>query len=256
MRTGADAKKHMTEPVLSPVEFYDSLSSIYDAELERRAPWVRRVEAMIAGWAAKRGARSLIDFGSGNARRTLRLGQAASLATVAIDVSPGMIDEARRLGVDAYVMDIASPKFDPAVFGGRTFDVVICTWNVLGHVEGAANRLQAVRNMRSVLAPGGAVVLDVNNRYNAAHYGWAAVLKNLVKDFFNPAQAGDFIANRLDPKGEKMHTFVHVFSRDELRALVREAGLEPVEENFLDYASGEDRTRWSGQMCFLCQAKA
>jgi SAM-dependent methyltransferase len=246
----------MTEPVLSPVEFYDSLSSIYDAELERRAPWVRRVEGLIAGWAAQRGARSLIDFGSGNARRTLRIGQAAKLDTVAIDVSPGMIDEARRLGVDAHVMDIASPAFDHAVLGNRKFDLAICTWNVLGHVEGAANRLQAVRNMRACLAPGGAIVLDVNNRYNAGHYGWPAVLKNLVKDAFNPAKAGDFIANRLDPKGEKMHTFVHVFSRDELRALCREAGLEPVEERFLDYTSGEDRTRWSGQMCFLIQARA
>ena len=245
----------MTEPVLSSVEFYDSLSSIYDIELERRAPWVRRVEGLIAGWAAKRGAKSLIDFGAGNGRRALRLMQAANLTGAVIDVSPGMIDEARRLGCDAHVMDIASPTFDHAILGNRKFDLAICTWNVLGHVEGAAARLQAVRNMRACLAPGGAIVLDVNNRYNANHYGWPAVLKNLVKDTLNPAKAGDFIANRQDPKGETMHTFVHVFSRTELRQLCSDAGLVPVEEHFLDYASGEDRTRWSGQMCFLIEPR-
>jgi SAM-dependent methyltransferase len=244
----------MTEPVLSSVKFYDSLSVIYDAELERRAPWVKRVEGLIAGWAAKRGAKSLIDFGCGNGRRALRLMQAANLSGAAIDVSPGMIDEARRLGVDAHVMDIASPAFDPAALGGRKFDVVICTWNVLGHVEGRGARLQAVKNMRSVMAPGGCIVLDVNNRYNANQYGWAAVLRNLVKDTLNPERAGDFIANRVNPEGVTMHTFVHVFSRGELRQLCRDAGLTPVEERFLDYDTGEDRTRWSGQMCFLIEA--
>ncbi len=246
----------MTEPVLSSVKFYDTLSVIYDAELERRAPWVRRVEELIAGWARSRGARSLIDFGAGNGRRTLRLMQAAGVAGTAIDVSPGMIDEARRLGVEALVVDIASPSFDAAAFDGRKFDLVICTWNVLGHVEGAQTRLQAVRNMRAVLAPGGAIVLDVNNRYNATHYGWPAVLKNLAKDALNPAVAGDFIANRQDPDGNTMHTFVHVFSRGELHRLCADAGLVPVEEHYLDYDSGQTRTRWSGQMCFLIQARA
>ena len=246
----------MSEPVLSSVKFYDTLSVIYDAELERRAPWVRRVEELIAGWARARGARSLIDFGAGNGRRALRLAQAADLQDVAIDVSPVMIDEARKLGVEAHVVDIASPTFDAAAFGDRKFDLVICTWNVLGHVEGREARLQAVRNMRSVMAPGGAIVLDVNNRYNAAHYGWAAVVKNLVRDLLDPASAGDFIANRQDPKGETMHTFVHVFSRGEMHRLCRDAGLAPVEEHYLDYDSGEARTRWSGQMCFLIQARA
>lgn len=245
----------MTETVLSSVKFYDSLSVIYDAELERRAPWVRRVEGLITGWAKARGAKSLIDFGAGNGRRALRLMQGANLAATAIDVSPGMIDEALRLGVEAHVVDIASPSFDAAAFEGRKFDVVICTWNVLGHVEGAQSRLQALRNMRAVLAPGGAVVLDVNNRYNAAHYGWRAVLKNIVRDAMNPASAGDFIANRQDPEGQIMHTFVHVFSRGELHRLCADAGLVPVEEHYLDYDTGESRTRWSGQMCFLIQAR-
>ena len=246
----------MTDPVLSSVKFYDTLSVIYDAELERRAPWVGRVEQLIAGWARARNARSLIDFGAGNGRRALRLAQAADLVATAIDVSPGMIEEARRLGVEAHVVDIASPAFDPALFDGRRFDLAICTWNVLGHVEGAGARLQALKNMRAVLAPGGAIVLDVNNRYNAGHYGWMAVLRNIVKDLLNPARAGDFIANRQDPEGEIMHTFVHVFSRGELHQLCRDAGLEPVEEHFLDYDTGESRTRWSGQMCFLIQARA
>jgi 2-polyprenyl-3-methyl-5-hydroxy-6-metoxy-1,4-benzoquinol methylase len=166
-----------------------------------------------------------------------------------------MIDEARRLGVEAHVVDIASPNFDTTAFGGRKFDIVICTWNVLGHVEGSQSRLQAVRNMRAVLAPGGAIVLDVNNRYNAAHYGWPAVLKNMVKDTLNPAKAGDFIANRQDPEGHTMHTFVHVFSRGELHRLCADAGLVPVEEHYLDYDTGETRTRWSGQMCFLIEAR-
>ena len=246
----------MTQPVLPSVTFYDTLSVIYDAELERRAPWVRRVEELIAGWAKSRGARSLIDFGAGNGRRTLRLMQAAHLAGTAIDVSPGMIDEARRLGVEAHVVDIASPAFDATAFGGRKFDLVICTWNVLGHVEGSQSRLQAVRNMRAVLSPGGAIVLDVNNRYNAAHYGWPAVLKNLVGALLHPGKAGDFIANRQDPQGRIMHTFVHVFSRSELHRLCADAGLVPVEEHFLDYDTGQSRTRWSGQMCFLIQARA
>jgi len=180
-----------------------------------------------------------------------RLLQAAGLPGAAIDVSPGMVAEARRMGIDAFVMDIASVDFDPEQLGGRRFDLVICTWNVLGHIRGHDARRRTLHNMRALLAPGGAIVLDVNNRYNAAHYRWPAVLRNVLRDVFNPRGSGDFIANRQDPDGRIMHTFVHVFSRRELLSLCDEAGLAPLEEHFVDYTSGEPRSQWSGQMCFL-----
>jgi SAM-dependent methyltransferase len=241
----------MDESILTPVQFYDSLSEIYDAELERRAPWVRSVDALIIRWCKERGVRNIVDFGCGNGRRVLRLLQATGLAGAAIDVSPGMVAEARRLGVDGHVMDIASDRFDASELGGRRFDLVICTWNVLGHIEGHAARRRTLQNMRALLAPGGAIVLDVNNRYNAAHYGWRAVLRNRVRDLFKPDGSGDFIANRQSPDGRTMHTFVHVFSPAELRELCGEAGLVPVEEHFVDYTTGAAAGPWSGQMCFL-----
>jgi SAM-dependent methyltransferase len=239
---------------LSSVEFYDSLAEIYDAELESRARWVGKVEQLIAGWARDRNARSILDIGAGNGRRVWRLMQATGMGGVAIDVSPGMIEWARRLGVEGHVVDMASKDFESGPLQGRKFDMVICTWNVLGHVEGHAARVQAVRNMRAALAPGGAVVLDVNNRYNVNQYGRRAVLRNVLKDTFRPGTAGDFLAHRSNPKGQTMHTLVHVFSAREIEELCREAGLRVVRKEFLDYTTGEPRTQWSGQMCFLIEA--
>jgi SAM-dependent methyltransferase len=243
----------MQERSLSSVQFYDSLAEVYDAELESRAAWVGRVEQLIAGWAKDRNAASILDIGAGNGRRVSRLIQATGMTGVAVDVSPGMIEWARRLGVEGLVVDMASPDFAGAL-GGRKFDMVICTWNVLGHVQGHTAREQALRNMRAVLAPGGAVVLDVNNRYNAKQYGWRAVLRNRLQDALRPGATGDFMAQRPNPRGQTMHTLVHVFSHGEVSALCRQAGLHVVRTEYLDYMTGEAATESSGQMCSLIEA--
>ena len=246
----------MEKQSLSSVQFYDSLAEIYDAELESRSQWVGKVEQLIAGWARERKARTILDIGAGNGRRVHRLIQATGMSGVAVDVSPGMIEWARRLGVEGHVLDMASTDFVSGPLQGRKFDMVICTWNVLGHVQGHIPRVQAVRNMCSVLAPGGAVVLDVNNRYNTRQYGLRAVLRNLLRDTFQPGAAGDFLAHRSNSRGQTMHTLVHVFSSNEIAELCREAGLRIVKREYLDYMSGEAKTRWSGQMCFLIEASA
>jgi SAM-dependent methyltransferase len=245
----------MNELPLASGQFYDLLAEVYDAELEGRAPWVLGVEDLVVQWCRTRGSRSLIDVGCGNGRRLERLLRATGLGGAAIDVSPAMVEHARRRGIEAFVVDISSSPFDPSELRGRKFDLIICLWSVFGYVRGHEGRRRALQNMRSLMAPGGAIILDVNNRYNLAHYGWRAVVRNMILDGVRSKKTGDFTVRRKDANGRAIQTLVHIFSRREVVALCRQAGLAPVEFRYLDYDTGEPRTQWSGQMCVLIEER-
>ena len=229
---------------------YDAFAPRFRAYSEEKSAYIDAVDRIVARRVPQH-ARSLLDVGAGDGVRAVRLARSCGIETVVLAEPSSAL---HALCLAQPVAEVWRAHAEALPETARRFDVVTCLWNVLGHVAGREARLRALAGMGAKLAGGGVLFLDVNNRYNAAHYGWPAVLKNLLRDTLKPATAGDFIANRKDPQGATMHTFVHVFSRGELHALCRDAGLKPVEEHYLDYDTGETRTRWSGQMCFRIEA--
>ena len=236
----------MPGSLLGSRDFYDAIGDTYTRESQARQPYLDAIDAIVVDRAVAAGARTLLDVGCGDGRRLRRIVDQTGVAAVGIDSSPRMVATAREAGIEAHVVDIVDPG--PAwPFDGRGFDIVTALWNVVGHVGGPTDRHRALATMRGLLDDAGQLILDVNNRYNAAEYGWLAAVRNRVNDALRRGSGGDFVIRRT-VDGRDVETMTHVFSPGEIEALVHAAGLTPIESRFVDYADGRtDRGRWSGQ---------
>jgi SAM-dependent methyltransferase len=242
----------MRDSIMPSRQYYDRLAPDYSDELDERAAYVDGVDSLVVETARESHARTVLDVGCGNGQRLQGVLEATGLIGVGVDESPEMVRAARGLGLDAHRADISS-NLDGGELD-RRFDLVVALWNVLGHISEREARRRALENMRILTSPGGTIVVDVNNRYNAAEYGRFAVARNVVRDLARARGSGDFVVRRSSPEGS-IATRVHIFSEREIVALCRAAGLSKVAVRYIDYRTGEPRgSQWSGQLCVLAKA--
>jgi SAM-dependent methyltransferase len=235
--------------VLSTREFYDALAPIYDRELVTRGPYAEAINQVILDWSRTHKPRTILDLGCGNGWRLKRLVEESGAKGVGVDLSPGMVEEAKRKGLDAYVRDMGDPSFDTTELPVAKFDLVVCTW-CIGHLLDPRQRLNALRTVRSVLNPNGALIIDVNNILNASAYGWTSAARNAVRSLLNSPGAGDFVTRRSAPAGE-LATGVHLFARREFVNLLGAAGLQAVDVRYISYTTGKSASTFSGQICVI-----
>ncbi|MGC9419214.1 MAG: class I SAM-dependent methyltransferase, partial [Rhodovulum sp.] len=154
---------HPPDPVAASYQQYFD-SGCYDLRYPgpNQATWARVLADLPAGG-------HVIDYGCGSGRYLLRLHGRAGRAA-GYDISPGALDLLRARAGAAGWHDLAILGPDPgdldrhlAEFGPA--DLVLCLFGVLGHIETAAARQQALARMRGALKPGtGRLLLSVPNR--------------------------------------------------------------------------------------------
>jgi SAM-dependent methyltransferase len=105
--------------------------------------------------------RSLLDLGCGSGGHLLPLAR-RGYEVAGVDLSPGMLDVARRKvadaglpGVDLHQGDLRSVRL------GRTFDAALLMFAVLGYQSSNDDVLAALRTVRAHLRPGGVLCFDV-----------------------------------------------------------------------------------------------
>ena len=218
--------------MLDPVEAYDRIAEAFPRLSEQRRAYLEAVDGIIVA-AIPQGSRSLLDIGAGDGVRALRIAGAAGLNRVVL-LEPSA---AMRRHWPAEVTGWAVRAEELRSQQGQ-FDVIICLWNVLGHIFPASARVEVIRQCGRLLAPGGRIFIDVNHRYNTAHYGWAATIWRFLR-----GSSGDVVVV-WNPEG--IRTSGHVFTDREFRHLCREAGVSIERRFVVDYATGAVR-RWSFQ---------
>jgi SAM-dependent methyltransferase len=232
-------------------ELYDAMAPVYRDYAARRASYLDAVDRFV-GEAMPQGAQRLLDVGSGDGVRAMALARACGIATVVLsDVSSEMVQRCRKLGATEVWQVPAQTLPDK----GMRFDAITCLWNVLGHLPGHAERVAALRRMRDLLAPGGRLFLDVQNRHNAAAYGWGRVLMRVGVDMVWPDERrGDTL---FDWKvgDTTIRGRGHLFAPQEIGKLLRQSGLEVVSRFTFDYSTGRRSTSvLLGQLVFVCRA--
>jgi 2-polyprenyl-3-methyl-5-hydroxy-6-metoxy-1,4-benzoquinol methylase len=135
------------------------------------------------------------------------------------------------------------------------YDVILCLWNVLGHVPDNATRKRVLNVLRERLSPSGLIFMDVNNRHNAAAYGTLKVWGRRCLDAvtFNETR-GNAVFNVL-VGGENIPAKGHLFTPGEMDALIAGSGLVIRQRKTVHYLSGAISINpYQGQLFYILEA--
>ena len=169
----------------------------------------------------------VIDFGCGTGRSLFPL-MRRGFSAIGVDLSQSMLEvfcrKAQAEQLDVHCVRANLVELD--CFPDMSVDYDLCLFSTLGMIEGAENRLAALRHFRRILKPDGTLILHVHNFW---HNVWIPegrrwVFRNLLKSWLRREIRGD---KRYDYRGIR-NFFLHVFTRGELARLLRQASLTPV----------------------------
>ena len=218
--------------ICDPVAAYDRIAASYGQLVERRTAYLEGIDRLIEPLVPA-GSRSLLDVGAGDGRRAVRLAEACGLETVVLlEPSAGMRAGHPR-GTTS--LPLRAEQLDQLAPG---FDVIVCLWNVLGHVAPRTARGEVLRQCGRLLTPRGRIFIDVNHRYNARHYGLARTALRYVGDSLWPRETQGDVVVSLGEGAQGCRTSGHVFTGREVGGLCREAGLEVERRFVVDYSTG------------------
>lgn len=230
--------------MLSSDNFYSLFAPSYGEYACKRKTYLDAVDALVSKEIPLH-ASSLVDMGAGDGRRALQIAASSGISDITlIDNSPGMrslvpVEAKARL----LCADITENIIDESISG----DVVLCLWNVLGHIPKSGLH-KALINMRAFMKENGVAFVDVNNRHNIAQYGLGAA-KNYVHDVVSNS-GGDFPLT-IEAGGESVSTNVHIFSKREIETAFKNAGLVIENRVYIDYKTGvRKHTQFGGQLAY------
>jgi len=216
------------------VSAYDRLAPHYAQLCVRRKAYLEAVESLILE-RIPAGSRSVLDLGSGDGKRALRIAKVAGIERLVM-LEPSSAMPARGTG-KGELWTFRAEDLRPDAISER-FDVITCLWNVLGHITTAEKRQQAVSSASHLLSSGGLLFLDVIHRYNLRSYGVVPTCARWIRDQVAWSdENGDVTAKWL---AGSIHTYGHVFTHREIAHLGRAAGLEIEERMVVDYYHGKE----------------
>ena len=241
----------MTGAQADTLRAYDAIAPLYAEYSGKYRDYLEAVDRLVIE-RLKPGMR-LLDLGSGDGRRLKKITDHHGLTdVVSVEPSSEMAVLCRRT-TGFVVHPLFGDALDQLPESG--FDAITALWNVFGHMPTRASRLATLRHLRAKLAPGGLVLLDVNNRHNARSYGRFEVLKRRVID------ALAFDERRGDAHYEwkigdqSFPASGHLFTPAEMAGLFGDAGLRIEERCAVDYRTGRvSDSPFEGQLFFRLAA--
>jgi len=197
----------------------------------------------------RRGVKTLLDVGTGDGIRAHRIATAAQIEYLVLaDPNPNMLALAQQTPANEYHLLSAE---ELSQLQNQRFNAITCLWNVLGHISPQINRLISLRNIYKLLEPDGTFIFDINNRYNAAAYGWKTVLKNIKADMVKPGETNGDVTYNLDVDNVSIPAMGHVFSPREINSLLRKTGFFIRKTQVIDYKTGEPKkSLFAGQLLY------
>ncbi|HZR58295.1 MAG TPA: class I SAM-dependent methyltransferase [Terriglobales bacterium] len=227
--------------ILDAVAAYDRLAPIYPQIATARKPYLESIGNLIVARVPS-GSQSLLDVGAGNGARALRIAKASNLDEVVLLEPSREMVKSCPAATEVWAIraeELSSDEFAGRCFAPeRRFDIIMCLWNVLGHIAPHANRVQVLRQLGSMLSPQGILFVDVNHRYNIQSYGLGKTISRFLYDQLWPGERNGDVTPTWDIDDVKCSTYGHVFTQKEIRKLAAAAHLRIEERLVIDYDTG------------------
>jgi 2-polyprenyl-3-methyl-5-hydroxy-6-metoxy-1,4-benzoquinol methylase len=224
---------------LEPVAAYDLIAPVFAELARQRRKYLDAIDALvISGIPA--GCRSLLDVGAGDGIRSRRIAQSCGIGEVTL-VEPSVAMQ-RNAPEDTVFQTMRAEDLHLLT---PEFDVIVCLWNVLGHIFPGSARLDVLLQFARLLAPEGRIFIDVHHRYNARQYGALPTTLRYVRDHLSGQTDGD-VQVSWSAGGTHCVTTGHVFTHHEVVSLCRSAALKIENRFVVEYSTGRQK-RWSAQ---------
>jgi SAM-dependent methyltransferase len=244
--------------ILDPVAAYDRLAPFYAQIANARRQYLESIERLIIARVSS-GSHSMLDVGAGDGARALRIAKASNLDDVVLlEPSREMVKscpaatEVWAIRAEELSAELIK-KRDP----DRRFDIIVCLWNVLGHIGPHASRVLVLRQLGSMLSPPGILFVDVNHRYNIRSYRLGKTISRFLYDQLWPAEENGDVTPTWDIDDVKCSTYGHVFTDKEMRKLAAAAHLNIEERLVIDYDTGAlRRFGYEGNLLYVLRQRS
>jgi tRNA (uracil-5-)-methyltransferase TRM9 len=214
-------------------QFYQTFAGDFSATRQRIQPGVRRILESLAPSA------NILDLGCGNGQTwqaLRRLGHQCHYT--GLDFSPGLLQAADKseTGQASFIQcDLSEPAWASRL-PDRTYPVIFA-FAVLHHLPGQALRLQTLRLIRGLLAPGGRFY----------HSEWQFLNSPRLRLRIQPWQSAGLDPADVDVgdalldwrRGGSGLRYVHHFDEPELATLAAESGFRVLETFYSDGIGGK-----------------
>lgn len=235
---------------------YSKLAPHYRALSERKKAYIEAVNRLIFSYLPG-AVDSVLDVGSADGVRGLALAhKMAAKQIVLCEPCAEMAALCRRNAAGASHIRVLECDGLALHALEEKYDVVLCLWNVLGHVPNNVARAEMLKVLGRRLKPGGRLFLDVNNRHNAVAYGAFPVLGRRILDaLFFDERRGD--AEYMMQIGEELiPSHGHLFTPQEMARLFASAGLTVCQRKTVNYLSGTiSNNAHQGQLFYVLEAQ-
>lgn len=235
------------DPDRLPDDIYDALSPHYREYSRSRQAYLSGVERFILEHAPA-AVESMLDVGAGDGIRGAAIARRLGAKRwVLCEPSREMAASCRKLAPSEIWQVTAEqlPETD------QRFDLILCLWNVLGHIAGQAGRLAALKAMKRLAAPGGMIFFDVNNRHNAGAYGWLRVGARRVIDCLAPDERRGDAVYHWKIGDRSLPARGHLFTPAEIEGMIAQSGLRIVRRSAVDYVTGaRSASPFRGQLLY------
>jgi len=232
---------------------YDAMAPYYREYCTKKEQYLSAVDDFVVSHTPCH-ANTLLDVGAGDGVRGMTLSKRLGCKHVILaEPSIEMFSRCRLQNPsEAWYVDATHLPFDKG-----QFDVVVCLWNVLGHIPDSTQRIEALKKMAMLLTNQGMLFVDVNNRYNAPAYGFANVAWRILLDFMFPDETRGDANFEINLGGQTIPAMGHLFTHGEMKWLFSQTGLTIKHLKSINYSTGAQSTlRFMGQLVYAVKKEA
>ena len=225
----------MTEKDYSISMIYDKFSSHYREYSQSRNKYLSSIEETIVS-IFKSKVRNILDYGSGDGFRGVKIFESLKAKNLYLaDISTEMLKKCLQHGKAKKVVDVREKNWEKQF---SNIDLVMCLWNVLGHLDNTESRISTLKAFHSMLKTDGYLCFDVNNRHNEEYGFLRSKIRYLIDKFFPDFNRGD-VKFYWEIANEKIPAKGHFFTPSEIIFLLKNSGFKVIKMNGISYKSGK-----------------
>jgi len=234
--------------ISNDITMYDRLAPQYRKYSEYKIRYLNAIDDLVLKHIPV-GAKSILDVGAGDGVRAVKIAKASHISRIVLaEPSPTMIALCRNQPVS----DAWQVTAEDLPQTNERFDVILCLWNVLGHIESNEKRINALKKMAGLLSKDGRIYIDVNNRYNANSYGFIQTIRRFLYDSIFPSEKNGDVSFEWEVNGSKIPAMGHFFTPNETRKIIHNSGLCIGQKFAVDYQSGNIQNfSFQGQLFYI-----